>query len=491
MDERKSYDMVKSGPYLQKFYDLTPVLRDCEAVAFLSYLISKEELYHKQGALIDGQWFYVKVAKVDFELGLGRKAQARIVAMLKARGMISMKLMGTPSQTRYFGVHYKAIADAIVASKQAIKSMPKRRNDYVASPIDLDNSEDNNENTPHTSQTDVTHTSQTDVTHTSQTDHYTRYNGPCTISNGELDTTKAPILRIGRKPQNRFPHYATLSAKIEAELPPSTQVEETPPKTLQQIQHPQEGNALPAPVTQEGETMEASPLDDMLNPPPEQSSIPATGKKAKCAPMPAHPAIGFLQELSVILRPILVDKQDHRTIPNPGEPAFKYQSRALTEYDALSSGSWASRKLAKPKDYLTPTPENKRHFERLRRAKEWIGNTSLMHYQLKTVAQLMVDTRSKSDKFAPFDSVADFLGIEGRDGWFAPWWAHLDAIDTQKAVEMVQKAEEAVLKDARSVRVLLQSEEWGDIVRGSDEHARFVKLIGREPINFREEVKKC
>lgn len=237
-----------------------------------------------------------------------------------------------------------------------------------------------------------------------------------------------------------------------------------------------------------------SPLDDLLGPAPapsQSSAIPATGKKARCAPMPAHPAIGFLQELAVILRPILVDKADHRTIPNPGEPAFKYQSRALVEYDALESGSWASRKLQEPGAYLTPSPENKRHFERLKRARTWVGNTSLMQHQLKTIAQLMVDTRSKSDKFAPFDSVADFLGIEGRDGWFAPWWTYLDAIDTKKAVEMVQKAEEAVLKDARAVRTLLRAEEWGDIIQGSDNHARFVKIVGREPAKFREEIKKC
>lgn len=103
---------ISQGSFLIVQKTLLRYLEDANATLILSNLVSLRDYFDSIHQLIDKEWFFQTIDKMEYDLGLSSTKQTHAIKLLEEKGLIQVRKMGRPC-TRYFKICDEAIADIL------------------------------------------------------------------------------------------------------------------------------------------------------------------------------------------------------------------------------------------------------------------------------------------------------------------------------------------------------------------------------------------
>lgn len=428
------------------------------AALFMAYLVGRGGEARAKNKLDHEGYFQCSIDYAEEGSGLSRKKQDSALSILCAIGLVKKKVVGrdTYRWIKLDEVGYELLSSTMAAIPYKYNITYKTLSKYAHGPIaemlalGLEKC----------------------ITNAYNNIHANVENGHSSMSDLGIDecikrTKNKPI---GNKPTWKEPREGTqVNLRDEGQNQPSSGNESAIA--------PLAVNTNPGAANQQAYTP--------ANPRPNTAAYSKPKKpRAKPAPLPAHSAIPFMQELARTLAPILAN-QSHAAYPSEGDTAFKYHTDALANYDAIQTGAIMARTLDKPERYTDPAAWGNTY--RMERAKLWAHDPATMEADLLTAARIYATTRASNTTVAKLPNVAAFLYGSTTSGGFLPWWNFIKPIEAMEAKEkaVLQKVE----REEGSKPKFLEMEERRQIERDDFYHRKFVKLFGREPKQFKETTK--
>lgn len=100
---------LSQGNFLIVQKTILRYLEDANATLVLSNLVTLRDYFESINMLVENEWFFQTIDKMEYDLGLSSTKQTHAIKLLVERGLIEVRKMGRPC-TRYFKVCDEAIA---------------------------------------------------------------------------------------------------------------------------------------------------------------------------------------------------------------------------------------------------------------------------------------------------------------------------------------------------------------------------------------------
>lgn len=117
---------VSQNAFLVVQKALLRYLQDANAALVLSNLVSLRDYFESINQLVDNEWFFQTIERMQYDLGLTAAKQSHAIKLLEDKGLIRTKNMGRPC-TRHFKVEDEMILSLLQTSGESTEKLEKEK----------------------------------------------------------------------------------------------------------------------------------------------------------------------------------------------------------------------------------------------------------------------------------------------------------------------------------------------------------------------------